>query len=55
VPAFEKLQKGTLPPECRMLDVELEAVHKNGIQIFGVPEGIALLPKSVVLLPTDIS
>ena len=38
-----------------MLDVELEAVHKNGIQIFGVPEGIALLPKSVVLLPTDIS
>ena len=42
LPTFEKLQKGILPPECRMLDVELETVHKNDVQVFGVSEGIAL-------------
>lgn len=43
MPAFEMLQNGTLPPECRMLDVELGTVHKNDVQVFGVSEGIALL------------
>jgi len=42
LPEFEELQMGILPPECRMLDVELEAVHKNDIQSFGVPEGMGL-------------
>ena len=41
LPAFDALQKGILPPDCRMLDVELEAVHKNDVHVFGVPEGIA--------------
>lgn len=50
LPAFEKLQKGTLPPECRMLDVELEAVYKIDIQVFSVSEGTAL-PLRFVELP----
>ena len=42
LPAFEMLQKGFLPPECRMLDAELETVQKIDVPVFGVPEGTAL-------------
>ncbi len=42
-PAFEKLQQGILPQECRMLEVELAKVHKSDVQVFGVSKGMTLL------------
>lgn len=42
-PAFEKLQQGILPRECRMLEVELVKVHKSDMQAFDVSKGITLL------------
>lgn len=54
LPAFEKLQRGTLPPECRMLDVELELVHGHEVQAFGVSAG--KIPRlKICRASTDIS
>jgi hypothetical protein len=50
MPAFKTLRNGILPPECRMLDVQLGVVHKNDAQAFGVPKGIPLPLKPAVLL-----
>ncbi len=43
MPALEKLQQGILPPECRMLEVELAKVRKSDVQVFGVSKGMILL------------
>lgn len=43
MPAFEKLQQGILPQECRMLEVELAKVHKSDVHVFGVSKGVTLL------------
>ena len=43
MPAFEKLQQGILPRECRMLEVELVKVPKSDVQVFGVSKGMTLL------------
>ena len=54
---FDKLQQGIVPLECRMLDVELEAIHKNDVQVLGVPKG-KQVPLRIVEFPlihlTDI-
>ena len=50
MPVFHKLQQGIVPSECRMLDVELEAVHKDDVKAFGVPEG-KRVPLSFVEYP----
>ena len=53
LPVFDKLQQGLVPPECRMLDVELEAIHKDDVQVFGVPEGKG--PPEIYRVSTDTS
>ena len=43
-PAFESLLGGSLPPECRMLDMAFEVLCKNDARVFGVSQGIGCPP-----------
>ena len=39
MPVFDVLRKGNIPPECRMLDVELGTILKNDAQAYGISRG----------------